>query len=507
MAFQLSRVPQTDDELYWYVRVRFGVAVPRTRVCAGHVSPFEAFADAFFARNSLDPASDQQSLALWHGSRGLSGKSYTLSLLAVTMAELLGADVNLLGGSLAQSMNIHEHVGMAMRHDNAPEYMVVDASTSRISLTNGARIRPLTASQKTVRGPHPPRLLLDEIDEMDLKILDAALGQPMPQPNYLNEIITPYTVMCSTWQNPQGTFTEVQRRAEERGYPIYQWCFRESANPIDGWLSEDTIAEKKNSISKAMWEAEYELNEPSIGTRAFDTNAVERMFSLPFSPLAQKESKDFEEYLFEKPERHGRYVCAADWGKEKDYTVITVARIDTYPRRVVYYMKVNRRPWPLMMGWFNKAAERYHAQSIHDATGLGDVIEDYVDHRAIGFKMIGAERADMLTEYVNAVEAGAWHVPKIKSAWSAHRYCQVQDLYSSSKEFHLPDEVCSFALAEHVARTVAPLAAPQAVKKDSAPTARDMTHVPAESDTATPGRFGDVSVKRWDDPAEMSLTV
>ena len=50
---------------------------------------------------------------------------------------------------------------------------------------------PLTASQKSVRGPHPPSLLLDEIDEMDLEIFDAALGQPMPQENWQGDIIRP----------------------------------------------------------------------------------------------------------------------------------------------------------------------------------------------------------------------------------------------------------------------------------------------------------------------------
>lgn len=502
MGFKLPRLPRNDDELYWYVKARFGTAIPRTRVCAGHVSPFEAFADAYFARNSLYTEQMREqgspyvnSIALWHGSRGLSGKSFMLSLLAVTMAELLGTDVNLLGGSLAQSMNIHEHVGVAMEYDEAPDYMVVDSSNSKIALTNGARIRPLTASQKTVRGPHPPRLLLDEIDEMDLKILDAALGQPMPQRNYLGQRVRPYTVMCSTWQNPMGTFTEIMHRAEEKNYPIYQWCYRESANEVDGWLGQDTIEEKKNSTSKAMWEIEYELNEPSIGTRAFDTDAVERMFSLPFSPIAKQEAKDYEEYLFQKPVRGARYVAGADWGKAKDYTVIVVMRIDCHPRELVYYLKVNRRPYPQMIGWFNAAVHKYHAEAIHDATGLGGVVDDLTDIRAEPFIMAGRERSDMLTEYVVSVEHGDVRAPKVKSAWLAHRYCQVEDLYSSSKEFHLPDEVCAMALADLAARRRAPIVAGQAPAKDESPTEMSMS-TPGERDkTTAPRELGRVVKK------------
>jgi hypothetical protein len=35
------------------------------------------------------------------------------------------------------------------------------------------------ASQASVRGPHPHRLRLDEVDEMALDIFDAAMGQTL----------------------------------------------------------------------------------------------------------------------------------------------------------------------------------------------------------------------------------------------------------------------------------------------------------------------------------------
>jgi hypothetical protein len=491
VAFKLQRLPETPDELYWYVRARFGVAVPRTKVCPDHVSPFQAFSDAYFAVNTLEPDSDIDSIALWHGSRGLSGKSYELSLLGLTMAELLGASVNVLGGSLAQSMNIHEHIANALDKPNAPTYMLEDTSNTKITFSNKAVIRPLTASQKTVRGPHPPRLLLDEIDEMDIKILDAALGQPMPQKNHLGIEIKPYTVMCSTWQNPQGTFTEIKRRTEERGIPVYQWCYRESANPIDGWLSETTIQEKKNSTSTIMWETEYELNEPSVGSRAFDTTKVDEAFSIEFAPIRKAEAKDFEEYTFADPLKGATYVAGADWAKEKDYTVIAVGRVDVFPHELVYYMKVNRRPYPAMVGYFNKAINRYGAKAQHDGTGLGNVVNDYVDLRADAFLMTGEKRDAMLSEYVNAVEKGRWRFPKIKSAYIAHKYAQVGDLYSRSQIFHLPDEVCAFGLMEHCASMSPDLAAPVSVGASGQLTqAQRMFQPPADR------REGDVTVSR-----------
>src|SRR6478609_9146345 len=166
MSLILDRPPKTEDELWWMTQALWGHKIPRTKVCPDHDAPFDAFVTAYFSREPQ---------ILIHGSRGLAGKSRTLSILGLTKAAIMGADVNMLGGSLNKSNNIHQTMRDAWDSKNAPKYLVADDSMTLIKLKNGAKIRPLTASQKTVRGPHPPFLLLDEIDEMDQDILDAAL--------------------------------------------------------------------------------------------------------------------------------------------------------------------------------------------------------------------------------------------------------------------------------------------------------------------------------------------
>ena len=444
--FRLPRAPQTDEELYWAVQALWGVVIPRTPVCPDHVTPFQVFADAFFNRDG--------SIAFWHGSRGLSGKSFTLATLGLTKAVFRGANCNILGGSMAQSTNVHEAMRSALDFEDAPREMIVHEGLQEIRLTNKAKIRPLTASQKTVRGPHPPFLLLDEIDEMELAILDAALGQPLPQKNNHGETIPPYTVMCSTWQNPEGTFTAIKRRFEERGLPTKAWCYRESANPVDGWLTQETIDAKKLEIPAEMWRVEYELGEPSIGNRAFDSDAVENTFSLPAAaPIFSEVLKDYETYTFAKPVARGSYVVSADWAKDHDYTVIAVTRVDVAPIELVHWVRVNRRPYPFMIGLYNKAIGEYNpVAAIHDGTGVGNAVNDYLDVRARGFIMSGAQRSNMLTEYVNAVERGRFRFPKIQTAYLAHKYAQVGDLYQTGQQFHLPDEVCALALGWRAAR-------------------------------------------------------
>lgn len=503
-SFRFNDVlPRTEDELWWTVNALWDVRIPR-HTCGDptHTPPFELFADAYFNRGP--------SIAFWHGSRGLSGKSFMLSILGITKAFMLGTDVNILGGSINQSANVHEAMRNALDSENAPRDMIVAEGANLISLSNKAKIRPLTASQKTVRGPHPPFLLLDEIDEMDQKILDAAQGQPLPQKNWLGIVNRPYTVMCSTWQNPQGTFTEMKRRWDEKGRPMKTWCYKCTSNPIDGWLDQQTINEKKEEINAEMWRVEYELGEPSIGNRAFDSDAIERMFNdplYPFAPIFEKTSKDFEEYVFEDPKADGQYIVAADWAQAKDFTVISVWRIDRAdigPINCVYYARLNRRPYPFMIKMFNDATRKYQAEAIHDATGLGNVITDLVDIRARGFQMIGAKRSGMLSEYVAAVENDRVRCPKIPTAYAAHKYAQVGDLYSAAQEFHLPDEVCSFALAFKHARKHKPGGIPITLKKDNTPSIYAAAlDPPTENEDRVQGRV----YREQEEPGAFSLLV
>jgi hypothetical protein len=86
-------------------------------------------------------------------------------------------------------------------------------------------------------------------------------------------------------------------------------------------------------------------------SRAFDTAAVNAAFSLPFAALRQKVAKDFEMYHLRRA-RPGRPLRRrADWAKERDYTVIAIGRIDPTPAQLVYFLRVSRRPYPLMVGW------------------------------------------------------------------------------------------------------------------------------------------------------------
>jgi hypothetical protein len=459
----LPRAPRTDDELYWLIVSMFGVYLPRHSVCPGHVSPFEAVAHAFFGR--------EPNFAVWYASRG-SGKSLALAVLGLVKAFVYDVDVTILGGSMTQSLNVREHMRKLMNHPNAPGYAVSKDQATLIQMATGRGIRPLPASQTTVRGPHPPLQLLDEVDEMEYDIYNASLGQGMPQLNAHGDVIDEYIVASSTWQNPEGTFTKVIEDARERELPIMTWCYKELLEP-HGWMTKRFIDSKRKVISAQMWHTEYDLNEPSAGSRAFDLDKVEKYF-IEYPPTVfelHQGNGDHDVYLWEKPVAHGLYAVGADWAKEKDKTVIAVIRYDIEPHRLVKLTRVNRRPWDSMIAMFNKDTQDYQAVAEHDGTGIGNVVNDFIDYSdtTAKFVMIGRKRTEMLLEYITDFEHGKYELPKIPGSvdypgvvadpmYRAHRAVTVADVYAPGKwNTHLPDDIAAISLAH---RAVKKLPAP-----------------------------------------------
>ena len=161
----------TDRDVLAWIEATFGVHIPAVACCPGHVAPAQAFCDALRARDQV---------ALWIASRGFGGKTFLLALLAAANAILFETDVIILGGSGQQSARVVECLHRLLAAGQVPPAWLASAPTfTKTTFAWGNTIQALKASQTAVRGAHPTRLLLDEIDEMELRILEAAQGQPM----------------------------------------------------------------------------------------------------------------------------------------------------------------------------------------------------------------------------------------------------------------------------------------------------------------------------------------
>ena len=417
-----------EDTLREFVKLAWGVSIPNVQICPNHSTPWRAFADAYFARSPV---------AVWFASRGFGGKSFLLSVLANTEAVTLGVGVNVLGGSGAQSKRVMEHMGNLWQYESSPRYLLKGDAATITRLSNGSVVEALMASQASVRGSHPARLRLDEIDEMDIAILDASMGQPMEKGE-----IKAQTVMSSTRQYSNGTMQEILRRASERGWPVHSWCYKENLQP-HGWLTQSQVEQKKTEVTAAMWKTEYENQEPSPESRAIQPDAVEKMFD---RKLGEFEGAPGEYIEIEPPIPGAKYAHGADWAKKSDWTIIPTIREDLIPKRVVAWERIGRVDWPVMIGRLDKRIARYGGPALHDATGLGDVVRDYMSESAKGFIMVGRERAALLSEYIASIENGELIYPFIRYAYTEHKFASQEDVFSSGESHHLPDSISAGAL-------------------------------------------------------------
>jgi len=431
---------ETENDLRETLKKGFGLTFPERGCCPEHVAPFDALCEAFFA-----PAP----ITVWHATRG-SGK--TMMLAALASLELLGGfNVVVLGGSGEQSRRVHEAMGYAWRHEislgnsytTATDIYLATEPGSWVTKTKiGNWARALMASQRSARGPHPHRLRLDEADEMDLRILDAAMGQTLTT----DTTLPAQTVIVSTHQHESGTMTEVLKRANDRGWPVRRWCWREVIKHDDNpgsWLPASEIERKRTEVSDSMWRVEYELETPSEGGSVFSQLMLDMLFR--GEPLNDMLNQYYE---IESPKKGASYITSADWARKRDLTAIATLRVDCAPARLVAYERRWREPWPLLIRHFNDRMTRYPGKGIHDATGLGDVVASYIEAHVIDYVISGRNKSKMFIDYETAAEKGDIVLPRATSLMAAHRYCLRNDLYGTG---HPPDEIVAIALAWQVA--------------------------------------------------------
>lgn len=460
-----SDAPRDDDQLRDWLWRHLQVRLPDRPCCPEHTAPFQAFADAYFARAPI---------AVWVASRGFGGKSMMLATLALAEATALGAEVRVLGGSADQSENVVRYTDGMVELPTFPDGLLVGGeglgvrrrrqsglTKTRVRLANGGTLLAVAASTRAVRGPHPSRLRIDEADELSLVIFDAALGQTMAKGG-----VAAQTVVSSTHHYPDGTMTEVLRRAKERGWPVRQWCYRcterTEANP-SGWLDPAEVERKRGEVPSAMWAAEYDLQEPAPESRAFMPSSVEAMFE-PALGIFRGAPGEYIE--IEAPVEGARYSTGADWAKERDWTVIFTLRYDVRPARLVAYERTGRKPWPVMVKRFDSRVRRFPGRAYYDGTGIGNVVRDLLEVNATPVVLVGRARADMLNQYIVAVEGGGSDdveegtddaavempearkqqivAPRIEHAYGEHKFCSNDDLFGDG---HLPDSICAGALA------------------------------------------------------------
>ena len=254
--------PKTKEHLAVYSAVVLKNKLPESPAyCDNHQSPLDAIWGAY---------SEQDNFSIWHAMRG-SGKTFDIAILAwleSVFKPMCGTTI--LGGSLEQSQKAVAYLDYLWALPAVPKHILIGTVVGRgLKLKNGSWIHALAASAKSVRGPHPQKLRLDEVDEMEPLIYNAALGQPKSNWGIKDNI-----VVSSTLHNPFGLMSDVIDMRDEIGANLYQWCIEEVRAPRGFWTDEE-IDRKRRQNTKETWESEYLLMRPSSSDTIYSFELVD----------------------------------------------------------------------------------------------------------------------------------------------------------------------------------------------------------------------------------------
>lgn len=219
--------PRSPARLHDYIRVFYKLYVPDVRVCPGHSSPFDYVVGSFFdntdgwteeEKKRYKPHRNSVVDACRGGSKTVCG-GLTSHLDSIHRA---GCVTRVLGGSKAQSERMYEH---KTAFDGRSFMDLVDGKPQMIRTRygNGSLVEILVQSQTSVRGPHCPRLKMDEVDEFDREIYKAALGIPQSQNGIQAKV-----EIFSTLHKVHGLMSDVMESAgKDPTTAVYLWCIFE----------------------------------------------------------------------------------------------------------------------------------------------------------------------------------------------------------------------------------------------------------------------------------------
>lgn len=210
------KTPLRTDEDVALFTAALGAPILGTKVnCEqkDHTSPFRVVADVITGR--------VEDYIAWANRSG--SKTYSIGGFCTWYKSsiLNRFQTTILGGSEAQSKLSYEAMNDFFRLTETEKTLLKPPGLKKTSADwlNGSSVSILTASTKSVRGPHTQCLLLDEVDEMDEEVYESALS--IPQEKY---DIPSSLGMFSTNHNVEGLMDKAVQHAEENDIKVYKYC-------------------------------------------------------------------------------------------------------------------------------------------------------------------------------------------------------------------------------------------------------------------------------------------
>ncbi|MCW1308289.1 MAG: terminase family protein [Candidatus Parvarchaeota archaeon] len=236
-------------------------------------------------------------------------------VLVLAIAENRPFKVVILAGSLKQAkicfnyiMDVINHTPFLQRH------LAKEPTQEEILFKDGSWIRPLPASEKSIRGHHPDLLIIDEAAEVEDSIIYAALPMTAPSPYARHIFSTTPSLTGSSW---------IEDKWDHQHEPQYappQWKFF-------NWNAESILPPDQVELLKHMLPADAYATEIQ-GLPYRREGKVFRLEDL-------KECTKIDPKEIEK-EEIGEVYAGIDWGYYPAPTVLVIVKRVEDKWRVLY---------------------------------------------------------------------------------------------------------------------------------------------------------------------------
>jgi hypothetical protein len=285
--------PATPAALHDWIQNHLGTWIVQRAQLDLHTPPFAYICHTFFEGAGrwppapAAPADPPLDCIVWANRGG--GKTF-LGALATALDLIFkpGIQVRILGGSLEQSMRMHEHLRAIFQRPPFDSLIHGNITDKRIRLINRSAVQLLAQSQTSVRGTRVQKLRCDEVDLFTPRVWEAA--QLTTRSATLEGIHVRGTIEAlSTMHEPYGIMQSLVQEAREGRRRLFKWGLVDvlqrcddryhcqahpehqpspcpllaecggalkSRDSCEGHISIDDALRQKARVPRVIWEAE-----------------------------------------------------------------------------------------------------------------------------------------------------------------------------------------------------------------------------------------------------------
>jgi len=228
-------------------------------------------------------------------------------------------ETNILGASREQSSKAYS----GMKHfwdisELSKKLLIKEPLAQKTNWLNGSVVQILAASQRSVRGPHPQNLILDEVDEIDFDIYEAALSQPLSKNN-----IPASLGLFSTVHKIDGTMSSI---LDKESIQLYKYCVWECLESCRNY-SCSTCKLSEFCPGKQMKDASgyYKISDFILKLETLSLNSIKLEWfceKIGIGDTVYQEEYDSDIHLITRDfsERYDVYL-SVDWGGVHPFSV------------------------------------------------------------------------------------------------------------------------------------------------------------------------------------------